>query len=361
MRSDDEIRVDLTYLEVPGANPHTGQFQRLARDVPDLLDRAVAAERNARLKVEEAEIRTGLVQRECDRLNVALAEAERQLAAVREGTRGAALIAAERRRQISVEGWTAEHDDEHGGDALWMAACCYHRHGGESRPPKFPFWPWAAEWWKPKDRPRNLVRAGALYLAAIETYTRTGVTSWAVPNTWVQPKIDGCNRAIDEITREIDEWLIFRAALSSEGGEWDGPTLRALREAGLDPELHGGLHGTVTLLIGLWREAKPTECEAKRWAVVFDAINAMQHRAEQIVAWVNANGGEARYEPATGALSNFGGRDFPRIVVRTINGWAYAKPGDHIVMGSAWFDVPWTKASASGAIHLREFRVEEQV
>lgn len=55
--------------------------------------------------------------------------------------------------------------------------------------------------------------------------------------------------------------------------------------------------------------------------------------AEQIVAWVNANGGEARYE-SQGAPS---GAD--RIAVRTINGWAYAAPGHYVVMGSATFTV----------------------
>ena len=33
-------------------------------------------------------------------------------------------------------------------------------------------WPWAAEWWKPKDCRRNLVRAGALILAEIERLDR---------------------------------------------------------------------------------------------------------------------------------------------------------------------------------------------
>lgn len=38
---------------------------------------------------------------------------------------GAELIVAERRRQIEVEGWTAEHDDEHAADELVWAAICY--------------------------------------------------------------------------------------------------------------------------------------------------------------------------------------------------------------------------------------------
>ena len=34
------------------------------------------------------------------------------------------------------------------------------------------FWPWAAEWWKPGLRRRNLVKAGALILAELERLDR---------------------------------------------------------------------------------------------------------------------------------------------------------------------------------------------
>jgi hypothetical protein len=33
-------------------------------------------------------------------------------------------------------------------------------------------WPWDRKWWKPKDRRRDLVRAGALILAEIERLDR---------------------------------------------------------------------------------------------------------------------------------------------------------------------------------------------
>lgn len=38
---------------------------------------------------------------------------------------GAERIAAERERQISEEGYSAGHDDCHGGDDIAMAAACY--------------------------------------------------------------------------------------------------------------------------------------------------------------------------------------------------------------------------------------------
>ena len=88
-------------------------------------------------------------------------------------------IAAERQRQISVEGWTPEHDDEHNNDELVEAAACYamscnikkHRPGQRDG---VRLWPWDLRWLKPKDRRSNLVRAAALIVAEIERLDRVG-------------------------------------------------------------------------------------------------------------------------------------------------------------------------------------------
>lgn len=96
-------------------------------------------------------------------------------------SRGAAMIFAERHRQIEREGWTRAHDDEHDAGELALAAICYalspysdERRAGDYRisagmavPPG---WPWDAEWWKPtpKDRIRELTKAGALIAAEID-------------------------------------------------------------------------------------------------------------------------------------------------------------------------------------------------
>lgn len=83
------------------------------------------------------------------------------------------LIAAERQRQIAVEGWSESHDDRHGAGLLEMAALCY-RDAQDAETERPANWPWTPDWWKPKDRERNLVRAGALYLAAASTADRAG-------------------------------------------------------------------------------------------------------------------------------------------------------------------------------------------
>ena len=85
-------------------------------------------------------------------------------------------VLAERQRQISVEGWTPEHDDEHSSGELALAAACYALVANQPLERKAPMcpgsWPWRYEWWKPSDRRRDLIKAGALILAEIERLDR---------------------------------------------------------------------------------------------------------------------------------------------------------------------------------------------
>jgi hypothetical protein len=87
---------------------------------------------------------------------------------------GAERIVAERQRQVSEEGWTPEHDDQHDLGELARAAACYAtpRLLGGSLPPQD--WPWAVKWWKPtpNDRIRELEKAGALIAAEIDRLLR---------------------------------------------------------------------------------------------------------------------------------------------------------------------------------------------
>jgi hypothetical protein len=87
-------------------------------------------------------------------------------------------VLAERERQKTVEGWTPEHDDQHEFEEMAMAAVCYaHPQPLMSKFANHPVaWPWDEEWWKPKDRRRNLVRAAALIIAEIERLDRATVT-----------------------------------------------------------------------------------------------------------------------------------------------------------------------------------------
>jgi len=98
--------------------------------------------------------------------------------AVEADSQAARDVVAERRRQISEEGWTAEHDEQHANGEMARAAACYAAHSswtsdGRRAGVAMPYgWPWGREWWKPKDRRRDLVRAGALIIAEIERLDR---------------------------------------------------------------------------------------------------------------------------------------------------------------------------------------------
>ncbi len=82
-------------------------------------------------------------------------------------------VQAERRRQITAEGWTPEHDDLYCAAELPRAAAAYILNGANDEAPAI--WPFVAKWWKPRDARSNYVRAGALILAEIERLDRAAL------------------------------------------------------------------------------------------------------------------------------------------------------------------------------------------
>lgn len=95
-------------------------------------------------------------------------------------------ITTERQRQIENEGWSVGHDDDHHVSDLTDAALCYEDALGDFDSPEPNHWPWERKWWKPKDRRRNLIRSGALYLAARD---------------WCQRRADRVAEQIDRLDR----------------------------------------------------------------------------------------------------------------------------------------------------------------
>lgn len=105
-------------------------------------------------------------------------------------------VLAERRRQVEVEGWTAKHDEHHHRGQLAKAAAAYAYFGSLTETQRkigsdqtsvfhsivqqlFPAWGtsyggWDWQWWKPKSRRQDLVRAAALIIADIERLDRRG-------------------------------------------------------------------------------------------------------------------------------------------------------------------------------------------
>ena len=97
---------------------------------------------------------------------------------------GIEIITKERLRQIEEEGWTPEHDSEHGDGELADAAACYCIDSDRTitwntsrvqavatillkRDLHFP---WDNKWWKPSpdNRIKELAKAGALIAAEID-------------------------------------------------------------------------------------------------------------------------------------------------------------------------------------------------
>jgi hypothetical protein len=95
---------------------------------------------------------------------------------------GIERIAAERKRQIEEEGFTAEYDERWNEGALAQAAMCYCMIppnpedilDGSSERCVPDEWPWGKKWWKPAadNRIRELEKAGALIAAEIDRLLR---------------------------------------------------------------------------------------------------------------------------------------------------------------------------------------------
>lgn len=125
------------------------------------------------------------------------------------GKSGIELIAEERQRQVDVEGWSIEHDDQHTDGELAEAASCYASYAQSIQVPinelyiyssvdlahvnlatevlhkanakvlvgKDYRWPWDKSWWKPTPdrRIRELQKAGALIAAEIDRLNRLNI------------------------------------------------------------------------------------------------------------------------------------------------------------------------------------------
>ena len=105
-------------------------------------------------------------------------------------------VVSERKRQMDIESWSYDHDDLHVEGELATAAACYIRpdlrqvkpiQGGNDISDPWPWYEYAdvsggrgdcpvhgqqKAWWKPTDRRRDLVKAGALIIAEIERLDR---------------------------------------------------------------------------------------------------------------------------------------------------------------------------------------------
>lgn len=81
----------------------------------------------------------------------------------------AELLILRERTTHPGRGYTFAHDGGRGLELARAASAYVH----EDRN----IWPWSSNFWRPRSRIENLVRAGALYLAAIDAYDPTPVSA----------------------------------------------------------------------------------------------------------------------------------------------------------------------------------------
>lgn len=124
---------------------------------------------------------------------------------------GVELIAAERQRQIKVEGWTPEHDGTHERCEIVKAAICYAAestavvsHIFEQRGPcacgapvfRDP-WPWADEWDK-RIKHRNGIGEGRTSAEVIAHHMHHGrIRCLEIAGALIAAEIDRLNRAAE--------------------------------------------------------------------------------------------------------------------------------------------------------------------
>lgn len=110
---------------------------------------------------------------------------------------GKEMIGDERQRQMIQEGYSLRSDEKYVDGELLKAAECYYRWPAN---PIVGIWPWSDSDWKPKDRVSNLIRAGALYLAAANQYERRLINDM---EDICVAKMGVCAQEIDQIIEAL--------------------------------------------------------------------------------------------------------------------------------------------------------------
>lgn len=181
---------------VPKHEPARSSVERaLLQSVEDLLAYAEDVLSN---KEQLACFKPGVVQAHVKAAHDAIEAAALAAAPATGATLAVQDVLAERQRQITGEGWTPEHDEQHREGELCLAAAGYARATSDvlqaiahefdapgeptlSDPVTWSYGlPWPVGWdFKPAPPRRQLVKAGALILAEIERMDRATVAPTA--------------------------------------------------------------------------------------------------------------------------------------------------------------------------------------
>lgn len=184
---------------------------------------------------------------------------------------GARRIAAERQRQMADKAWTPEHDDTHGQGELAVAAAAYALHGIASNlsamhVSAMQLWPWEPEGWKPKDRLRNLERAGALIAAEIDRLSRS-------PLAWAASERD---RHEAEREATASRWAEFKRQ-DGEAPDVEPATSQVSSSREVEP--------ATDEQIAEWEQAEFYESPACVISALIDRVRQTEERFETAVRW----------------------------------------------------------------------------
>lgn len=157
------------------------------------------------------------------------------------------LIAAERKRQKEVIGYTEDMDDQYVRGELRSAAECYFNAAlnekGTDNPHSHPIdkvpstWPWSPGSWRPfSGKVRMLTKAGALYVAEMERLERKAQTD--AHHMMLKEIVE---ERIREVTEELNKAL---APPQEERFRDHGKTFANLSDLNRD----GGEHVRMTML-----------------------------------------------------------------------------------------------------------------
>lgn len=121
---------------------------------------------------------------------------------------GVQLIAAERQRQVAVEGFTPEDDLQHTAGQLTLAADSYLQSTDASIHAPVGVipaqWPFPLYWYKPSTHIRNLVKAGALIAAELDRILNEADMAAAVVANSNVPEPAGHVTPVPESQKQMD-------------------------------------------------------------------------------------------------------------------------------------------------------------
>lgn len=205
--------------------------------LPELIARVRSSEAGERAADAEVERLQGLLDAA---KSLGTAACDQVIATCNEQTPALRDVAAERLRQVSVEGYKPERDDCYTSGEMAQAAGAYaiystfERDGSSLSMAAANLFPWDMVHWKAVDHRRNLVKAGAMILAEIERLDRAEEAK--KPANWDRTKPEWSSHSWPQIFQNSSgNWFGVRAGWDLKAhisSGWKGDEVSLLSDDG---------------------------------------------------------------------------------------------------------------------------------